>query len=324
MEKAAETPEGLHALAAGLVLAGAVMVVGLGGEAARAEADLAGLSQAGACDRTTAALATSCAREAPEEFFQAFAICANVANGSQRERCVRQAGRDLQEAKATCGEQRAARQRVCAALGQAPYDPVIRPADFVDRVTNPYFPLTPGTVLVYRGRDSTTTVTVTPRKVRILGVDCVVVRDTVRVDGEVEEDTLDYYAQDRQGNVWYFGENTAEFANGVAVTNEGSFIAGVDGAKPGIIMRATPKVGVTYRQEFALGDAEDLARVESLSESVRVPYRSFSGALKTFEFTPIEPDARENKYYARGVGEVLTVNLETGEREELVSIRRTR
>lgn len=300
---------------AGAGIIGATALVLAGTPAAAQEA-------LGACDRATAAMAASCERNAPADFYLAVAICANIADAARRQGCVRQAGRDLQDAKATCREQKDARARVCRTLGQASHDPLIRPGDFTHEITNPYLPLKPGTAFIYRGQDSVVTVEVTRRTVTILGVTCVVVRDTAVVGGEVEEDTLDYFAQDRQGNVWYFGENTAEFQDGVAVSSEGSFIAGVGGAKPGIVMPARPRPGTAYRQEFALGEAEDLARVESLGEHVDVPYGAFRKTLKTLEFTPLEPGARENKYYAPGVGLVLAVNRETGEREELVRIRR--
>jgi hypothetical protein len=278
--------------------------------------------QAAGCDQATKAATAACARQAQADNFLALGICANLKDAAQREKCIGQAESELKSAQGECKDQEEARQKVCQTLGQAPYDPAIRPSDFVGAITNPYFPLKPGTVFVYQGKDVTDTVTVLPRTVTILGVRCVVVRDTNVVNGAIEEDTFDYYAQDKLGNVWYFGEASAEYANGVPVSTEGSWLAGVDGAKPGIIMPATPRPGATYRQEFALGEAEDLARVESLGERVQVPYGTFTNALKTFEVTPLEPDAKENKYYAPGVGQVLVVDLETGAREELVSVKR--
>jgi hypothetical protein len=276
----------------------------------------------GACDRTTDLASDACDQEAREDFFLALGICVNTADAAQRRRCVQRARRALPVANAACEAQERARARVCQALGQARYDPVIRPADFVAEITNPYLPLRPGTELVYRSGDETTTVKVLRRTKRILGVRCVVVRDTVRVDGELEEDTFDYFAQDRAGNVWYFGEDTAEYAGGVPVSTDGAWIAGADGARPGIVMPARPTPGITYRQEFALDEAEDLGRVLSLGERVTVPYGTFRHVLKTFEFTPLDPEARENKFYAPGIGMILAVNLETGEREALVSVRR--
>jgi hypothetical protein len=160
------------------------------------------------------------------------------------------------------------------------------------------------------------------RTVVVQGVRCVVVRDTNIVDGALEEDTFDYYAQDRAGNVWYFGEASTDYEGGAAISTEGSWLAGVDGAKPGIVMPAKPRLGSTYRQEFALGDAEDLARVESQGVRVHLPGKRIGKALQTFDFTPLEPEAREHKYYVRGIGQVLTIDLVTGERTRLVSVER--
>lgn len=153
------------------------------------------------------------------------------------------------------------------------------------------------------------------------------VRDIVKVkeDGEwtVAEDTKDYYTQDQHGNVWYFGEFYKEFEGGVLVSLEGSWTAGVDGAKPGIIMKADPKKEDVYRQEFLLGDAEDMGKVLSIEEaSVEVPYGTLDEkVLKTSDFTPLEPDVQVSKYYAPGVGVVLEVKVNADgdtERNELV------
>ena len=230
------------------------------------------------------------------------------------------ADQELSSAQSLCAAQAEARAKVCGAVGQAPYDPPIDPGNFVKGVTNRYFPLQPGTVWTYRGEDSVIKVAVTNRTRRIMGVDCVVVRDTVSVAGKVEEDTFDYYAQDRQGNVWYFGESTAEYVNGYIVSIDGTFIAGQESAKPGIIMPAKPALGATVRQEFALDEAEDLARYERVGGTLTTRFGTYRNVLKTFEFTPIEPEARENKYYAPGIGNVLTVDLVTGEREVLVEV----
>lgn len=282
--------------------------------------DLTALTATGACAQTTSALSTACHRQASSDRALAQGVCANIGNGSSRERCLADAAEAFDEANDDCDDQAAARSRLCRALGPGAYDPAIRPADFTTTINNPYYPLRPGTVFTYRGKDSVTTVKVLRRTVRIAGVTCVVVRDTVTVDGKIEEDTLDYFAQDRVGNVWYFGEDTAEYVDGFPVDTGGSFRAGIDGAKPGIVMPAAPKVGVTYRQEFDLGDAEDVARVDGRGVSVTVPFGSFSDTVRTLDTTPLEPDAREHKFYARGVGNVLVVNLKTGEREVLVSV----
>ncbi|MBI4563400.1 MAG: hypothetical protein HY716_01730 [Planctomycetes bacterium] len=132
---------------------------------------------------------------------------------------------------------------------------------------------------------------------------------------------FDWFAQDKDGNVWYFGEDSKEIEDGVVVSTEGSWEAGVGGAQPGILMLADPKVGISYQQEFAEGVAEDMARVKSLSESVTVPVGTFEGCIETMEWTPLEPGARESKFYAPGVGLVLEVSLRGGgARIELVEI----
>jgi hypothetical protein len=194
-------------------------------------------------------------------------------------------------------------------------------------------PLLAGTRWVYEGDTEdgleTITVTVTDEIKEIEYPEesgqvfaCVVVRDVVELDGEVIEDTFDWYAQDNAGNVWYFGELSKNFEDGELVDIEGSWKAGVEGAIPGISMPAAPRVGSVCRQEYALGEAEDMATVVSLGqENVAVPYGEFSDTvLKTGEYTPIEPDAYEHKYYAPGVGMVLEVNPESGERVELIEM----
>ena len=170
------------------------------------------------------------------------------------------------------------------------------------------------------GRD---VVRVTHRTKRIQGVETVVVRDRAFIGGKLVEDTFDWYAQDRRGNVWYFGENTKEYENGRVVSTAGSWKAGRDGARAGIVMKAHPRVGDTYRQEFSPGVAEDRATVLSRDASATVPYGSFDHVLRTRDFTPLEPGVVENKFYARGVGSVLEKLVRGGhERVVLVSVTR--
>jgi hypothetical protein len=158
---------------------------------------------------------------------------------------------------------------------------------------------------------------------KILGVECTQVRDTVTLDGEVTEDTLDWYAQDKQGNVWYFGESTFELEDGRPVSVEGSWRGGIEGAKPGIIMKAHPSAGDVYRQEFLLGSAEDLAEVLSLTGGASATAASCHGqCVVTHEFTPIEPTLNERKYYAPNLGFILEVDVATGDRLELIDLRR--
>jgi len=204
--------------------------------------------------------------------------------------------------------------------------PRFDPDDFVRRVDNPFFPLVPGTVYKYAGKTDegveTIEVRVTHETKRILGVRTIVVTDRAYLDGELVEDTIDWFAQDEAGNVWYFGEDTKELVDGVVVSTEGSWLAGEDGARPGIYMLARPRVGVAYPQERATGVAEDRARIVSLNETVSVTYGTFRRCLQTFDDSPLEPDAREFKYYARGIGLVLEVAEPEGERIELVSVSR--
>lgn len=203
----------------------------------------------------------------------------------------------------------------------------ISPADFVREVTNPWFPLNPGSVWRYRGlKEGTKTadvVTATHRTREILGVTATVVHDVVSVKGRPEEVTDDFYAQDRHGNVWYFGEETEELnAKGKTTSTEGSFEAGVEGARPGVLIPGHPKVGLVGRQEFLKGEAEDHFRVLDLKADVTVPFISTRKALRTREWTPLEPATVDNKYYVRGVGTVREIAVKGPvEKLELVSYK---
>lgn len=202
----------------------------------------------------------------------------------------------------------------------ATYQPTINPADFVAAVDNPLLPLAPGTRFTFEGGGETIEVSVTRETRVVQDVTCVVVRDTVTEGGQVTEDTYDWFAQDKHGNVWYMGEDTKEYENGKLESTEGSWEAGVDGAKAGIVMPAAPAVGVPYRQEYYACEAEDMAEVASLSESVDVPFGSYTGCLKTREYTPLESDVNEYKYYCQGVGMVLEVEVSSGTRVELTDV----
>jgi hypothetical protein len=205
------------------------------------------------------------------------------------------------------------------------------PADFTTDIDNPYLPMKPGTEWVYRTTDTTgarqdVVMTVTDQtKLIANGVTARVVRDIVTEDGQQVEVTDDWYAQDRDGNVWYLGEQTAEYSNGKVVSRRGSFEAGVDGAQPGVAMPADPRPGLPYRQEYYAGEAEDNAAVVTVGEEhVEVPYGFFdSGVLMTRELVPIEPRVQELKFYVRGIGMVLSVHTDgAGGRSELVSFTR--
>jgi hypothetical protein len=198
-----------------------------------------------------------------------------------------------------------------------PYGWTIDPADLVSVVDNPYFPLEPGTVLVYEGQSDgeheVVTIHVTDRTKEILGVRCVVVRDTVKVAGEIHEDTFDWYAQDVDGNVWYMGEDTKGYENGKVSSTEGSWEAGVDGALPGVIMPGAPEVGLAYTQEHYAGEAEDKGKIVALGKSVTVPSGSYDEVIVTEDWTPLEPEILERKYYAPGIGVVFEEIVRGGE-----------
>jgi hypothetical protein len=200
------------------------------------------------------------------------------------------------------------------------------PADFVAGIDNPYWPMAPGSRWVYRetdgeGNRQRVVVTVTDRSKTILGIDATVVHDVVSEKGEVIEDTFDWYAEDRWGNIWYLGEDTKEFEDGKVVSTEGSWEAGVDGAEAGILVPGRPEVGMAYRQEYYAGEAEDEGKILSLDEQADVPFGSFDSVLMTEDTTPLEPDVLEHKYYAQGIGPVLALDISGGGREELLTFQ---
>jgi hypothetical protein len=200
---------------------------------------------------------------------------------------------------------------------------------FSTHIDNPYLPLSPGSRWVYHetaadGTSQRVVVKVT-RRTRLIenGVTARVVRDTATSKGQVVEDTFDWYAQDKRGNVWYLGEDTREYENGKVVSTHGSWEAGVNGARAGVVMPAHPRPGMQYRQEYLKGQAEDSARVLSLDDQVEVPVGHFKHVLLTKEWNPLEPKVLEYKLYARGVGPVLALTVSGGsDREELISFDR--
>jgi hypothetical protein len=185
---------------------------------------------------------------------------------------------------------------------QKAYSPHIDPSEFTTKVDNEYFPMKPGTTFLYEGATEHSKMSVTHQTKKVMGVECVVVDHREWESDMLIEKTYDWFAQDKVGTVWYFGEDTKEYENGKVVSTKGSWEAGVDGAKPGIIMPSDPKVGQSYHQEYYPGEAMDMARVLSFDASVRVPYGSFDEVLETREWTPLQPGFSEKKYYVRGVG----------------------
>jgi hypothetical protein len=280
------------------------------------------------CAATAKAANEACRNEKTDEYFIAVGNCLNLSTLDATKACKKAAKHDLADAKSgDCADQRDARLALCDQLGKAPYDPAISQADFLSPAAtaanpNQYFPLVPGTIWVYQGGGEIDTVTVTDKTKVVDGVTTIVVHDVVTDTNHVPtEDTNDFFAQKTDGSVWYFGEESQQLEDGVVVGVEGSFKAGIDGAKPGIIMEAAPKVGDVYRQEFALGDAEDAAEVISTTGTESVPAASCTGTcVVTHEFSPLEPEANEQKFYASGIGVILEVDVaEGGTRLELVS-----
>jgi hypothetical protein len=298
-----------------------------------------------ACTETARAAVRGCKNDTWDDYWIAIGNCNNSSDFNDRQNCYREANREYTDAFAQCWDKWEARLDICERLGEAPYDPQLDPEQFIDPNTitmenaNPYFPLVPGTTWVYEAKDGDgnllerITVIVTG-DIKVIEYpagsgnefSCAVVNDVVEEYDEDEdefsviEDTLDWYGQDLERNVWYMGEIAKNFEDGELVDLEGSWQAGVDGGKPGILMPANPRPGDFYRQEFLLTEAEDMAEVVSRDdESVRVPYGTFeTDVLKTREFTPIEPDVFEFKYYAPGVGTLLEEDPETKERVELI------
>ena len=192
------------------------------------------------------------------------------------------------------------------------YHPAIVPADFTTKITNPYMPLEPGTALTYEGAGELNVFNVTDRTREVMGVTTVVVRDKVYEDGQLVEDTEDWFAQDSAGNVWYFGEATAECDGTRVVSHHGAWEAGVDGAEPGIVMLANPEIGDYYRQEYLRGEAEDVARVVRLNATITAPLGTYRNVVITEDFTKLEPDIIEHKKYAPGVGVVEEQTVKGG------------
>ena len=267
------------------------------------------------CTDTADLALHACFADARDDALIARANCINESERDERRTCRGDARTEREDAKEECEDQYDARLDVCDLIGEDRYDPDFEPADFVDPSDigttvepNLYWPLVPGYRWVYEGGGETITVIVTDKTKLIDGVTCRVVNDVNREDDVVIEDTEDWYAQDREGNVWYFGELSRDFETfegddpeeGELVTIDGSFKAGRERAKPGILVLAAPRVGDVYRQEMSLGEAEDLAEVISVTGTESVPAASCTNdCLVTRDFTPLEPGVEENTTAAR-------------------------
>jgi hypothetical protein len=308
--------------------------------------------RAGACTQTSMAALKACKLAAQEDYNLALGRCKNVAR-SEQDDCKAEAKDDFRSALEECPEQFDARQEVCEAIGPGPYLPEGIPLGFaVDPLPdgNDYLPLVPGTIYTYRlyipsentDPQETIVVEVKDDTREIAGVTCRVVQDTVyEGDGSEKikiEDTSDWFAF-KDGDVWYFGEIALNYEDGVISNIDGSWTAVVEGAKPGIVMYADPFAheGKTYRQEFALSEAEDVATIVKILTkaefATEVGYDDVNAVpavfgdgpfLHTKDFAPLEPGVVEDKYYGKGVGNVLIIKPETDtdpeEREVLETI----
>ena len=305
-----------------------------------------------ACSKTATAAYLACYNEKTDDYWIAQGNCYNLDDPGDQAECFQEAKGEYKDAKAECQDQLDARKDLCDELGEDPYDPPIDEIRWVNperisaETANPYFPLVRGYKWVYKTYDEddeakeiieTNTDEVLMETKEIMGVKCFIVHDIV-YDGnnidpdKIKEDTYDYYAQDVDGNVWYFGEFSLSFEEDLP-SMEGSWIFGMDDAKPGIVMFANPlpewvEVGTVYRQEFLLGDAEDWAQLEDLEAEVSNSLSTIgncevgtSHCRGTAEGTPLEPDVIEHKYYKPGIGTVLetapTDTASDGERTEL-------
>ncbi len=205
------------------------------------------------------------------------------------------------------------------------YAPVINPADFSTSIDNPFFNLPVGKIMHFNAKTEdgveTTEIVVTNEKRTLMGVETVVYWDRVYLNGKLKEETRDFLAQHRNGDVWYFGEEVDNYEDGKLKDHHGAWLAGVDGAQPGIWMKADPKVGETYKEEYYAGKAEDMAKVVSVSETVETPLGTFENCIKTDNTTPLEPKVLESKFYCREIGgQALELDVAEGIRDELVKI----
>jgi hypothetical protein len=210
----------------------------------------------------------------------------------------------------------------------AAYDPKVVPSDFTTKITNRYWPLKPGTKWVYSGtKDGAperVEVTVTNKKKTVMGIPTVVVSDVVTSNYTLTEKTTDWYAQNKKtGDIWYFGEDTKEYKNGVVTSTAGTWEAGVDNAKPGVTVQGNPKPGGFYRQEYRPGVAEDMAQVLSTHTTQTAPAGTFKGVLETFDKDPLNPDKKEHKWYAPGTGPVHVIRFGSAHHEEIRLVKKS-
>ncbi len=298
----------------------------------------------GFCSATAKRLFTACGFEVQDDSAAAAAKCLNLSDKDERSDCYEEATEALAESRKECRRQLNWRRQACALLGEDRYDPDFDPASFESdftNLTNPnaYFPLGINSHWEYRGGGEVNTVDVLGETKLIDGVTCIVVNDLVYKDGELVEDTDDWFAQAKDGNVWYCGEEVKDYETFAGddpqktelVSIDGSFKAGREGDKPGIIFRAAPVEGEAYLEEFSLGNAEDVTEVLSTDYfygsdpdlDLFVPpglanLLCAGDCVVTRNFSLLEPGVEARKYYASGIGFFLEVDPETGEIIQLV------
>ena len=291
----------------------------------------------GPCSSAAVSLRQACAVDVMDDLFEADAICTDILDDDDRADCQSVAQEDTAENKVECDTVFDARLALCGDLNDTAHQPLFGPdfaANFVDPLeigntvaVNPWFPLETGNRWLYEGDGETIEVAVTDEVKLIDGVSCVVVVDTASEDGVIVEITRDWFAQDTVGNVWYCGEiaMNLEVFDGdnpddpELVDIEGSWKAGRDGAEAGILLPFDPQVGVVVRQEVSYGEAEDVIEILAVDASEAAPGGACTGdCLRTRDFTPLDAEANENKYYAAGIGLIVEVDMNTGDRVELI------
>ncbi len=210
-------------------------------------------------------------------------------------------------------------------LAAEPYNPSIDPATFTTKIDNPYFKLPVGKIMIFEKRTEKglerIEITITGETRKIIGVETLVYLDREFLNGELIEETKDYIAQDKDGNVWYFGEDVDNYKDGKLKDHAGAWIAGVKGAKPGIWIKARHVVGDSYRQEYYKGEAEDMVKVVAVDLTVTTNIGVYKNCTKTYEWTPLDPESKEHKYYCPDAGGlVLVEDITNGERSELKKV----
>ncbi|WP_408095784.1 hypothetical protein ACJVC5_12130 [Peredibacter sp. HCB2-198] len=275
-----------------------------------------------ACTATADQSLVACNSAAETAKETAYAACENSA---ERDTCRAEADTNQASAKVQCEAQNTAQKAACGKLGEAAYDPQIDPANFSATVTNPYFPLTAGTTWTYAGTTEDGAAVTVEREVSdetkdIMGVTCTGVKETEKQGEDTVRETIEWYAQDNEGAVWLFGRNNQELDGDEVTSIDGSFVAGEEDAKPGIIMKATPAVNDVYRQEYVIQESEGVGEVLSISETLNVPAGNFTNVVKTNDTDALMPDEVKNTFYASGVGPISITVVDGTEKLELQSV----